>query len=701
MKSYLPNIISKNQTGYIKGRYIGENIRTIYDLLHLTEEKKIPGQIMLIDFEKAFDSVSWKFLYKTLSLFGFDKNFINWIKLLNTNITAFVLQCGSLSEPIEVGRGCRQGDPISPYLFLLVAEILSVMILNNDNIKGIQIGSHIYKITQFADDTTLLLNGSQCSLQTSINILELFGSLSGLRMNTEKTKVIWIESKKQCKEKLDVSKKLHWGDSNFSFLGVSFSSNIGTMSKVNFQIILNKAKQVLNSWQSRHLTPFGKVTIIKTLILSKFNHLFMTLVTPEHILQELNAMFFKFLWNGKSHKVKKTTICNDYLCGGLRMINVYEFERSLKLSWIKRILHNENSPWNVLLQECCGKLERLFILGPEWCQKYIPKVNPFWKNVFLNWMNFCRNLKIKSQEDVLSNSIWCNNKIWKDKNYVIYPEWFKCGITVVADLLNTEGCFISLEELKFRYKLQVNILNYFSMKRNIETFFKKSNVYPTTVLKRPHIPFHVKVLLEQEKGTKPFYDKLLATQSQRPTSESKWCIQLNMQFEVDTWRLIYKICFKTIFDNSYIWFQFRILHKILGTNDYLYKLNIQNSSNCGICGLEPETDTHLFMMCEKVLELWTNIKTWIKRKLFICIDIPQYCLILGYLEMDENFWPLNFVLLITRYYIFNCSRNQSRLDIFSLQKIVKEKYFEQKNPQCSRWNIKHIQQKVDTLEYAI
>ena len=87
-------------------------------------------------------------------------------------------------------------------------------------------------------------------------------------------------------------------------------------------------------------------------------------------------------------------------------------------------------------------------------------------------MNFCGNLKIKSQDDVLSNSIWYNNKMWKDKNYVIYPEWFKCGITVVADLLNTGGCFISLEELKFRYKLQVNILNYFSIKRNIETFFK-------------------------------------------------------------------------------------------------------------------------------------------------------------------------------------------------------------------------------------
>ena len=66
--------------------------------MHLTEKKKIPGLLMLIDFEKAFDSVSWNFLYSTLALFGFDEAFISWIKLFNNNITAFVLQCGVLSD---------------------------------------------------------------------------------------------------------------------------------------------------------------------------------------------------------------------------------------------------------------------------------------------------------------------------------------------------------------------------------------------------------------------------------------------------------------------------------------------------------------------------------------------------------------------------------------------------------------------------
>ena len=284
--------------------------------MHLTEKKKIPSLLMLIDFEKAFDSVSWNFLYSTLALFGFDEAFISWIKLFNNNITAFVLQCGVLSDPIHIGRGCRQGDPISPYLFLLVAEVLNILIENNIDIRGICVGAYSFKMTQFAGDTTLLLDGSQKSLQTALNILELFGSLSGLKMNTEKTKMVWIGSRKHCREKLNISADLQWGDKDFSFLGINFSVNLDTIPELNFNIAMNKAKQLLNCWNSRYLTPIGRITVIKTMVLSKFNHLFMSIVTPPKILDELNKLLFFYLWGGKTHKVKQKSVCADYLKGG-------------------------------------------------------------------------------------------------------------------------------------------------------------------------------------------------------------------------------------------------------------------------------------------------------------------------------------------------------------------------------------------------
>ena len=111
-------------------------------------------------------------------------NFIQWIKLFNKNITAYVTQCGFLSDPIPIERGCRQGDPIAPYLFLLVAEVLACLIQNSSDVTGIAVGKIMYKLAQFADDTTIILDGSVNSLQAALNILEIFGALSGLKINS-------------------------------------------------------------------------------------------------------------------------------------------------------------------------------------------------------------------------------------------------------------------------------------------------------------------------------------------------------------------------------------------------------------------------------------------------------------------------------------------------------------------------------------
>ena len=86
----IAKIIVDDQVGYIKGRYIGENIRKIFDLLNYTEENDIEAIIALIDFEKAFDSIEWTFLFKTLRSFNFGDSFISWIKLLYTDISSYV-----------------------------------------------------------------------------------------------------------------------------------------------------------------------------------------------------------------------------------------------------------------------------------------------------------------------------------------------------------------------------------------------------------------------------------------------------------------------------------------------------------------------------------------------------------------------------------------------------------------------------------
>ena len=154
-----------------------------------TDLRKKPGFITLIDFEKAFDSVEWPFLLKTLKAFNFGNNFIHWITILYTKIQSCISNNGYFSEYFELGRGIKQGCPISALLFILVAEVLAIHIQNNGKIKGINVGKQIYKICQLADDTTLFLEDIE-SLRETILQLQKFQNCSGLKINLDKTEVI-------------------------------------------------------------------------------------------------------------------------------------------------------------------------------------------------------------------------------------------------------------------------------------------------------------------------------------------------------------------------------------------------------------------------------------------------------------------------------------------------------------------------------
>ena len=157
-----------------------------------TKRKNIPGLLLLIDFEKAFDSISHSYIQKCLKYWGFKSSLRQWVNLFYTNITSSILYNGHCSDSFQIGRGVRQGDPLSPYLFILVAECLGAAIKKDEKVKGLVIFGTEYLISQYADDTTLFLDGSEESLLRVLKILEEFGNCSGLKINTSKTEAIWI-----------------------------------------------------------------------------------------------------------------------------------------------------------------------------------------------------------------------------------------------------------------------------------------------------------------------------------------------------------------------------------------------------------------------------------------------------------------------------------------------------------------------------
>ena len=206
------------------------------------EKYNIPGLLVLIDFEKAFDMVEWPFLFDTLKQFNFDHTYIAWIKLLYTSICSCTINNGYLSERFNLSRGIRQGCRISALLFILVAEVLSVKLRANNETKGIKINDYEYRIVQLAEDTTIFVKDLN-SFELSINAFLNFERIAGLKLNLEKCEIIDLGPIKLLQS--DIPEHLHKIKVNkgpFKTLGIWFAKDHKQCKELNYGERLKKNK---------------------------------------------------------------------------------------------------------------------------------------------------------------------------------------------------------------------------------------------------------------------------------------------------------------------------------------------------------------------------------------------------------------------------------------------------------------------------
>ena len=404
------------------------------------------------------------------------------------------------------------------------------------------------------------------------------------------------------------------------------------------------------------------------MFLSKLTHLFLSVPAPPTVLQEINSLMFSFLWNNKPDKVKRNTICGDYLNGGLKMINIFNFERALKLNWIRKVIHQTEASWKLLLLDSGYKLSNITLMGGSF--PFIPQTpqNDFWQIVFEYWKDFSQKNRPKCNEDISQSSIWHNYQL--SKYSLLLVSWYNKGIRLVGDILHEDGSIISHTELNSKYNFSSNIFDYQRTKLCTKKFIKTYQTNSKFSYERPNIPFHIKPLFISKSGSKDFYKILTDLETQEPSCKRVWEKKLNLEANDATWRALFKGSLKIVTGNYLRWFQYKILYNILDTNDYLFKIKVSDTNLCRLGKEYPETTVHLFVQCPQVICLWNNIIQWIKSRLLIQIDLTNARKILGYEQYDQHFWPLNFLLLISRQYIFSCAKNYYKPNIYFLQKNV-------------------------------
>ena len=174
MRAVLPLLVHQDQTCGVPGRSIFENLFLIRDTIDYVHYKNIPAAIISLDQEKAFDRVNHAFLQRVLSQFNFGPDFTRWIAVIYSDISSVVINNGWVSSSFPLARGVRQGCPLSPLLYCLVAETLGKAIRRDRTIEGINLPgcSQQSKVSQYADDTTLIL-ANEFSITRALSLIHI------------------------------------------------------------------------------------------------------------------------------------------------------------------------------------------------------------------------------------------------------------------------------------------------------------------------------------------------------------------------------------------------------------------------------------------------------------------------------------------------------------------------------------------------
>ena len=280
--------------------------------------------------------------------------------------------------------------------------------------------------------------------------------------------------------------------------------------------------------------------------------------------------------------------------------------------------------------------------------------------------------------EITQYSLWYNSEISEEKLY--FPKWFKNGIHLVGDIIDSNGDILTLESMRERFHFNPNILDYYRMKKLLKTFVNNHRKELPLSCSRPFIPLHLQVLHKGLKGCQLFYKIFRSEHLKMPNCTLKWSEILRFGYTDPkrVWGFIFKACFKSVVDNQIVWFQYKIINNILNTNQYLHRIKLRSDNICSLCQVSPEDILHMFVQCSEVRVLWNNIENWIKMKLNITLKMDTTMKTIGYCNYDEHFWPLNFVLILSRFYIYQISKKKSTLNIFSLQNIIKERFHQEK-----------------------
>uniref|UniRef100_A0A669DIK2 Reverse transcriptase domain-containing protein n=1 Tax=Oreochromis niloticus TaxID=8128 RepID=A0A669DIK2_ORENI len=674
LKAVLNDITDETQSGFMANRHISNNIRLVFDLIDYADLCRDDSFILFVDFCKAFDTIEHGFIFQALDKFGFGSYFQNAIKTMYKNVNCSIkLQAGT-SPRFNLNRSIRQGCPISPYLFLICAQLLSDYIKRSP-LKGITIADKEIFISQLADDTTLFLkNASQ--VQMAINTINAFSLASGLHLNIGKCELLALRN---CNSLSIAGIPVK---ESVTYLGIIINKNQSTRCSLNFTPILDKTQRKLNAWLQRDLSIKGRVLLTKAEGLSRLTYAALSLDVNKETLGDIDRLLYNFIWKNRIHYIKRSVLSSSYQHGGVNFLDFSSLNNVFKINWIKQFFRSPTSIWNFIPNYIFSKIGGLnFLLLCNYNINKIPlKLSNFHKQMLLSW-----SLIYKHNFSPHRYYIWNNRDILYKHKSVFLSNWFDNGIHRVAQLINPVGGLLSYSEFMNTYGLPVPPKEYAivfdAIPAGVLMLFRNPVVNDLTPLPLdPAVTYVGQVCFPsiKRKNNREIRTLFQKDRTCVPTAVAYW----NNLYQDLEWEKIWTLPSKFLLNNKVKEISFKVIHRFYPTRSFLVRYKKDIDVNCTFCNCVKEDISHLFWSCLYTNLFWQEFCVFVVSLIFSEFSLCYEKILFGFFKYPmhraNEFYLINLLILLAKFHIhkskfsnakpsFKCFLNETKQYVKTIQ----------------------------------
>lgn len=412
LKTVISSIISPEQTAFVRGRSILDGPLIANEILSWLKKSKRKALMLKVDFEKAFDCISWNFLDCVLEQMNFGLTWRSWIRGCLSSATVSVLLNGSPTKQFRVERGVRQGDPLAPFLFIIASEGLHCALesaIEKNIFAGLRLpsGGPTVSHLQYADDALFFGEWSIPNARNLIRILRCFELASGLKVNLNKSKIFGISCPPQETETVARAINCPIGAFPLCYLGLPIGVPMGRA--LYWTSIIEKFRSKLSGWKASSLSFGGRLTLCKSVLGTLGSYYFSLYKAPEKVLEEMERLRMQFFWGSNSSKRKVAWISWKKILaprerGGLGVGSLKAQNMALMGKWWWKFKDPKQYLWKDVIRSIHGALGLLTgsVRNTSGCWGAIASLPSKLSKINLQFSEFFRVNQVNSGDNSIS-----------------------------------------------------------------------------------------------------------------------------------------------------------------------------------------------------------------------------------------------------------------------------------------------------------